>query len=1016
MKILLLHLSDIHLKTRTDPVLSQIDAIARTANSRIRSAEAVYVVVSGDISYSGSKEQYEIASGFFRGLCTALKKDADTPVYLILSPGNHDCDFSDDQSIRDALLANVLQNNGREIAPAIIAELVKVQQWFFKLRNDLEPKQKILDDPLWVTYQFNIGGYAVVFDCLNVAWMSKRRDEPGKMLFPYERFEHMRSDPPQIRVAVLHHPLNWHNQASYRPFRKFIHSIAEIILTGHEHEQNVGENVDAESAQSTYVEGGVLQSHNGKGIPSFNLLELDMDEQKYACELYEWKGTQFTPRVTAGWQDYRPLPKKPRNELLLSDEFGKRLEDPGAAFSHPGKQVITLSDIYVFPDLLLYGRYDPHVKGTVSSGSLRDVKLLKNGVLIKGDEKTGKTSLLYQLFRYFHDNGYAPLFLRGPSLKSNERDLKKAIEQAVTYQYGHDAVVRFHQTPLPGKIALVDDFDGQKLTNLRRAEILKLLQDQFGGVLLTVSDLFEMEEVIAEGSIQSLVGFKQYALLEFGHKLRFDLIRKWSSLGQDSGRDSNDIFNSLDQMEKAINSIIGKNLVPRVPLYLLTLLQSLELGRAAELQNSAYGDCYRFLITGALARAGVKPVEVTEYLQYCTLLSWEYCKCETKELDAAKLAEFNEWFSKEYYRRDFHKRVTLLAECKILDLRGEYYSFRYPYIYYFFLGKYLSDNLQDAAIRERVERYCRHLYVQEYANSILFLAHHSRDSFVYEQIIEVLHGLFAEKPGIEFDGDTQSLASLVESAPKLVFMGGDAIQNRREARELQDEAANADSEDAEPNSEEESLSLISKLTLLFKTVEILGQILKNQYATIPNQEKERLLLEAFDGPLRALRDFFDLIAADQDTLVNEIECVIAESDSPLSEEKRKKVSRNVVFYLIVEIAFGAICKTALSVGSEHLREAISRVAETKDTNAYRLIDLAVKLEAQSGIPYCLIRELKERTNSDMFARQLLQRLVLNYLYMFKTRDAEKQKLCTELGISMRTQRAIDIRSKDNKRD
>lgn len=1015
MKILLLHISDIHLKTRADAVLSQARAISATAILRTHSAEAVFVVVSGDIAYSGSREQYEIASAFFEDLRSALSEETDSPVHFILAPGNHDCDFSGDQSVRQALIGTVLQRDGSNLTPPIISECVKVQRCFFEFRNVWGPQVKSLDDPLWVTYPFDVGGYKVVFDCLNVAWMSQLHEEQGKLIFPVEPFEHLKLEPAQIRIAVLHHPLNWYNQASYRPFRKLVRTVAQIVITGHEHEQNVGENLDAETEQSTYVEGGVLQDHAHKKVQSFNLIELDLDEQKYACELYTWNGTLFAPQEVAAWQDYRLLPKKRRNELVLSEEFSRKLDDPGGAFSHPGKQKITLSDIFVFPDLLRCGGHDPKIKETVNSGSLRDIVLLANGVLLKGDEKSGKTSLIYQLFRHFHDSGCAPLLLHGSSLKPTERDIRKAIDQAVAHQYGHDAVTKFKQTTSAQKIIFVDDFDYQKLTNFQRAEILRILWMEFGGLLLTVSDLFEMDEVINEGSIHALVGFKEYALLEFGHKLRFELIRKWSSLGDGSGRDSNDIFNMLDQAEKSINAIIGKNLVPRVPIYLLTLLQSLELGQSAELQNSAYGDCYRFLITGAIARAGVKPVEVGEYLQFCTLLSWEYCRLEVKELEEAKLAAFNEWFSSQFHRRDFQKRIALLIECKILVQRGEYYSFRYPYIYYFFLGKYLSDNLQDIAIRERVERYCKHLYVRDYANSVLFLAHHSRDPFVYEQVVEVLHGSFADKKAIEFNGDTQMLSALVESAPKLAFNGGDVIENRREVREIQDEIAASASEDLDAEVEEESLSLLSKLTLLFKTVEILGQILKNQYATISNLEKTRLLDEAFSGPLRALKDFFDFIGTEHEILVGEIERFIAENDSKITEEKRKKLAKNAVCSLISTISFGTIYKTALSIGSEHLREAISGVADKNGTDSYRLIELVVKLESQAGLPYKLIGDLKDRTKSNAFAYQILQRIILNYLYMFKTTDADKQKLCSELGISMQAQRAIDLRTKDTKR-
>lgn len=1015
MKILLLHLSDIHFKTLADTAMSQVRAIAATAISRIHSAESVFVVVSGDIAYSGNREQYEIASAFFEELRSALADETDNPIHFILVPGNHDCDFSEDQSVRQALISTVLQKDGSNITPAIIDECVKVQGCFFEFRNTWGPSEKSLDEPLWVTYPFDIGGYKVVFDCLNVSWMSQLHEEQGKHIFPVERYEHLKSEPAHIRIVIMHHPLNWYNQATYRPFRKLVRTLAQIVITGHEHEQNVGENLDAETEQSTYVEGGVLQAHDPRTPPSFNLIELDLDEQKYACELHTWNGTLFAPQEVAAWQDYRLLPKKRRNELVLSDDFNKQLEDPGGAFSHPGKKNITLSDIYVFPDLLRCGGHDPKIKETVNAGSLRDHELLTKGVLLKGDEKSGKTSLIYQLFRHFHDSGCAPLLLSGSNLKPTERDLKKAIEQAAAHQYGHDAVTRFKQTPSAQKIVFVDDFDIQKLTNSQRAEILRMLQAEFGGVLLTVSDLFEMDEVINEGSIRALRGFREFALLEFGHKLRFELIRKWSSLGDGSGRDSNDIFNLLDQAEKSINAIVGKNLVPRVPIYLLTLLQSLELGQSADLQNSAYGDCYRFLITGAFARAGVKPVEVGEYHQFCILLSWEYCRLEVKELEEETLLTFNEWFSTQYYRRDFQKRIDLLVECKILERRGEYFSFRYPYIYYYFLGKYLSDNLQEVTVRERIERYCKHLYIRDYANSVLFLAHHSRDPFVYEKIVEVLHGLFPDKKAIEFGGDTQMLSALVESAPKLVFNGGDAIENRREAREKQDEMAASEGEALDVDAEEETLSLISKLTLLFKTVEILGQILKNQYATIPNVEKKRLLDEAFSGPLRALRDFFDFIGTDHEILVGEIEKFIAENDSKITDEKRKKLARDAVCSLIATISFGTIYKTALSVGSEHLRETISKVAETNGTDAYHLIELAVKLESRAGIPYKLIGDLKDRTKSDACAYQILQRIVLNYLYMFKTKETEKQQLCSELGISMQAQRTIDLRTKNTKR-
>lgn len=1018
MKILVLHLSDIHFKSQSDPIMDRVKAIAATATPRIHSASAIFIVISGDISFSGLRIEYEAASAFLEKLKAKLTEEMEVPVNFILTPGNHDCDFSGDQSVRNALIGNVLQGGSGNPSSAIVSECVKVQQHFSEFRNAWGPDKKSLDEPLWVSYPFDIDGYRVVFDCLNVAWMSQLDEKQGQLIFPIEPFERLQAEQSHLRIAVLHHPLNWYGQKSYKPFRKFIRSLAQIVITGHEHEQNAGENLDAESEHSAYIEGGVLQAEDGHKPPSFNIVELDLSEDHYLCEFHIWNGSIFEPQEAAAWQDYRPLPHKKSNELSLTKEFSKNLDDPGGAFIHPGKQDLNLSDIYVYPDLRHNEEEASKLKDTVSSGIFRAPSLLTSGILIKGDEKSGKTSLIYQLYKHFYDNGYAPLFLCGAILKPNSKELVQAVEHAIVQQYGKAHLVQFKQTATVKKILFVDDFDALKLRNSQRSEILKFLRSEFGGLLLTVSNLFEIDEMVSKGSITSLVGFREYEILEFGFKLRFELIRKWTSLGNGSDRDNSDVVAALDQTEKTLTALVGRNLVPRVPIYLLTLLQSLELGQSSELQNSAYGDCYRFLITGALARAGVKPIELREYIEFCSHLSWEFCREKVGELAEDKLSIFNDWFSKEYHRRDFRQRFDLLIECKIIKQQGEYYSFRYPYNYYYFIGKYLSDHLEKKTeIREIVEQYCKHLYVRDYANTILFLAHHSRAPFIHEQIVNVLKGLFSDKAELNFKTDTNALTALITSAPKLIFNDGDVVDNRRKVAVLRDGIAVTEREDEAElvKVEEGGLSLVSKLALLFKTIEILGQILKNQYATISNPEKEKMLDQIFKGPLRALKDFFDFMAGNGEGLVSEIERFIADHDSILTDEKRKQLARDAVFWLVGAVSFGCIHKTAASVGSEYLKVSISAVVASNNTDAYRLIELAVKLEAQGNIPYPLIKDLSMRTEGNAFSRHILKMMVLNYLYMFNTNIIDKQKLCAELGIPMARQRIIDLKTKNSKR-
>ncbi|MFO4987163.1 hypothetical protein RCK87_25825, partial [Salmonella enterica subsp. enterica serovar 1,4,[5],12:i:-] len=59
------------------------------------------------------------------------------------------------------------------------------------------------------------------------------------------------------------------------------------------------------------------------------------------------------------------------------------------------------------------------------------------------------------------------------------------------------------------------------------------------------------------------------------------------------------------------------------------------------------------------------------------------------------------------------------------------------------------------------------------------------------------------------------------------------------------------------------LGFLAELIALFKTVEILGQILKNQIASIPRTKRVELLEVLMKGPLRALKAYFDMFMADR---------------------------------------------------------------------------------------------------------------------------------------------------------
>src|SRR5262249_13201558 len=144
---------------------------------------------------------------------------------------------------------------------------------------------------------------------------------------------------------------NWFGQSVYRPFRSFVRQLADILVTGHEHQGNVGINDDAESEKNTYIEGCVLQPDNKKLTnSSFNVISIDLESSQFSATKFTWNGKRYERSTEGSWSDYRQLPTKSKSRFSIDQAFAETLDDPGAFLVRSG-QNISLSDVFVYPDL-----------------------------------------------------------------------------------------------------------------------------------------------------------------------------------------------------------------------------------------------------------------------------------------------------------------------------------------------------------------------------------------------------------------------------------------------------------------------------------------------------------------------------------------------------------------------------------------------------------------------------------------------------------------------------------------
>jgi predicted MPP superfamily phosphohydrolase len=1009
MTLNVLHLSDIHFRNESDHVFARASEIASAVFSLARAATKNVIVVSGDIAHSGSAAEYAVAEKFISELRFSLERETGCTVDVLVSPGNHDCVLKPESRLRERTIQSIIENPQDAMDEEMLRVCTGAQRSFFEFRNRIVTLQPVFEHPLWNEYEFEIDASVIRASMLNVSWMSRLREQQGGLVFPVSAFENVLSESADLRLAVMHHPFNWYQQRDYQHLRRTLRSHSSVVLTGHEHIPNTGTYIDDMTGASLFFEAPALQPPAGDGTPGFFCHSFDFIAKTVKSTLFILDAAGVHEDETPSMHSFQLLTEKSNQSLELSDSFIDRLRDAGANLTHADKEDVTIDDIFVYPDLHEQVN-DPTMLRPISAESL--IVKIEEGekLLITGEEKSGKSTLLLRYHKVLRSEGWVPVYfdVAGISFKT-KGDAEKRIAQSIESQYiNPDMVLR---APKDKLVLLLDNVDRIKASQSFLAHLLQYADNQFAGLVCTSDKQFEYSGLVSKEAAEALATLKNYELLRFGQKLRHRLIKKWCALSDVVTK--TDLDRRVYDSESLINSVIGKKLVPELPIYILILLQSSEQHRHGEIQNGGYGHYYHYLITKSLGEVGVKPLELNEYYNYLAQLSWQMLYSKQRELDHTSLVEFNRAFSERFTTVDLDGRLALLLRARILCKQGDYYAFSYPYIFYYFAGKYLSANLSKPEIRTWVEQACGKLHIRENSDTILFLTHHTDEPWVIEQIAAVLNGCFPQFKPMELNGDTNAIDALVDSASQLVIEMGSVEENQERYRELGDSLSATQKEEPEldPNAGGE-LAFMAEWNLLMKTADILGQILKNYYGSLEKAQKSAYLTEVFNGPLRAIRGVLEDVAGDTDGLITQMENILDVGDKKPPRDEWRRELKKVAFNILGVMGFATVAATGSYVASEKLREDIRSVVNKNPTVAFQLIEMATRLLRPGNPPLQDVKRLAEDLKDKPYAFGILQSLGFQHMYLYHTSEADRQALCSHLKLTLSATKTVLTKGKD----
>lgn len=685
----------------------------------------------------------------------------------------------------------------------------------------------------------------------------------------------------------------------------------------------------------------------------------------------------------------------PKSDYPCISQFTEEwLKDIEITLSHRKVNKVRLDKIFVVPDLE-YQNTDKDESIKIESAQTLLDKTAP--YLIAGEEQQGKTSLLKYYYKVFLNSGYMPIYIDAVAIKKS--DIRQAVAKHVYEQY--EGISADEYLANPSKVLLLDNIENLPLNSKYRLVCLESINEEFDRVIITCHTTFSY----VHNEIGALDFYKTVKLLGLGHKKREELARKWLSLGQEESISDTELYEQCDDVKTRLNILIKRNIVPPKPIYILMLLQMFEANTQLKTELTSYGHCYQQLIYQTFGNADIRFADFEKFLNVLSELAW-WILVNDKKPNEHELDGFFEDYCKKYLPVNKEELVKKLVNHSILQASDFRTGFKYPYIYYFFAGKKIAESYRDSKeVREKVKDLLQLLHREDFANILIFVTHHTKDSWLLAEIKKVLASLFEEhKPASLEKNQLAFMEDFMKKIPELVIEQREIQKERDSHNEKLDYI-----ERSCPSDEElESINIFADINKTFKGMEIAGQIIRNRHASLTTDSMVELATSGVNSGLR----FLEYFIAISDAAKNEIMKLIIShlSDQPsLTDQEIERDAEMAYIHLTYGVINVVLRKIASSVGSKEALTVYDKLEENSGTPAASLIRLSIGLQFNKTLNMENISNCANKLRHNVVCIRILKEMVVRHVYMFPVEYKEKQKLSSLLGISVKGQRIMDQR-------
>lgn len=1003
MKIGIIHLTDIHLKSSQDFIFQKVECLANSCRELVNSVQNLFIVVTGDVIDCGKVQNYQYAKNLFRDVEKSLIKENPliSKAEFIIVPGNHDCNFDNVSPFRDLVLKSIVETGTvqkEEWMTAALSVQTDFQNFNSSMNSRTNGNKQCMSYEIDYEYDEET---SITFHCYNTALASTIDEQPQSLIIPTSSFINRKENTNSIVVSIFHHNTGWLSTRTHdnnrKMFEEHLAHHSDIVLCGHEHQsQHKIESCIDDNSSLVYIEGGALQN-NGKS--SFSFLWIDTSELKYC--VYDFKYDAESNIYSKHESEIRDLHT---NKIGISynkthEEYLNRIDLP---LSHPNKKNLLLEDIFVYPsltkrdistDLSLEPAY-------IDSSILSQIPHNSSTIVLEGDVQSGKTSLLKYITLQISKKGLFPIWTSGKDWKEvrlnviNDILRKKYKEQ---FDTANDTFDKYSQQEKSKKAIIIDNIDNSPLNHIGVIELIKELNKNYGLIIISTSPMLDFRTGLqGDGSTD------YYRIMPFGHHLQYKLVEKWKSIG------INEYLVNVEELHRDIkltydqvSLLLGNQLMPAYPVFLLTLLQGIELAKNnISTEETGYGYCYNTVLMISLLKNGVTKDSLLGFLNLLECLAYSLYNHEIGLRNTFNRKEFETFYNKYKVKFNFSysldETLNILVSSCIIREQDELYIFGYKYVYFFLVAKHISK-FDDKKRNTTIKHLCENIIDEKNANILIFLVYHKSDSALIEEL--VFTGLlpFCDDSPLTLDTSDEAFAPLNHLVKQIkpldiLYDNVDYKEHQQESLKRQDSAEqsidDANSERISPSDvvESDEIKDFKKTTIAIK---ILGQIVKNHRDTLEKDRLIELITESYLVGFRALAHIGKML---QDAIPDLIK--LATERFGYSDTDKQFIETKVRLFfcsLLYNACLGIFTQLAMNVGTSKINHIYDDVAKRINSPAAKLVSFTIS-SYYGTLNESELKSLVLEFEKNPVALQIVKARVANYVYNNYLTYNKKQRI------------------------